>query len=89
MNSGIKNKSITYKLTVFVISIIIFQAILFTSSLKFGGVIEKGRENAYKSFSDTVYNRNNYLQSEMKNSWTNLSPYLQELSAIVQDCDSN
>ena len=89
MNRRMGKKSITYKLTIFVIAIIIFQAILFISSLKFGGVLEKGRDNAFKSFSDTVSNRNNYLQSEMKNNWTNLNPYIQELSEITQKCSNN
>ena len=81
--------SITNKLTVFVIAIILFQAVLFSAFLNFGGVIDKGRENAYKSFTDTVANRNSYIQSEMKNNWTNLTPYIQEFSDNISGCNEN
>lgn len=64
----------------FVIAIIIIQGILLTGTLIIGGVLKQGEENAYQGFSEKVDNRKNYIQREMKDRWTNMSPFIQEIS---------
>ena len=75
-----KTKSIVFKLTTFAIVIIILQTFFFSASLVLGGVLKESRNNALKSFDETVISRKSYLEREMKNSWTNLQPFTEQIS---------
>lgn len=83
------NHSILFKLTTFVIVIVVVQAALITSILIIGGVLSQGRDNAYEAFSEKVDNRNNYIQREMKNKWTNLDPYMFQISEKLSKSETN
>ncbi|SMP43094.1 sensor domain-containing diguanylate cyclase [Anoxynatronum buryatiense] len=78
-------QSIYFKLTIFVIFIIIFQALLFTGAMLIGGVLSRAKENAYQSFSEKVSNRKETIEREMKNRWTNVDPYLIQIAGVLSD----
>lgn len=82
-------KSIAFKLTSFTIILIIAQAVMLTAFLILGGVISQGRKNAYVSFSDKVKNRNEYIQREMKNQWTNMDPYIDQISSRLSEYEDS
>lgn len=84
-----RTKSIgSFFLTLTVI-LILFQIVVLLSLLISGGVFKQAKLNSYKSFNDTINNRRDYLQQEMNNRWTNLTPYLSELGvAVSTDADS-
>lgn len=82
-------KSIIFKLTSFVIIIIIFQALLLVATIVLGGVLSKGRDIAYSSLSDKVNNRKDYLQREMNSRWTNMDSYVSEISKSITKNGSN
>ncbi len=82
-------KSVFFKMTSFVIVLIIIQAIFLTGTLIVGGVLSQAQDNAFQSFHDKVQNRNNYIQREMKNRWTNMSPYIERISDNLSDSDNN
>lgn len=73
-------KSIAFRLTSLIIVIIIGQATLLSMFLILGGVISQAEQNAFTSFTDKVRNRKDYLQREMKYHWTNLDPYVEQIS---------
>lgn len=72
--------SIVYKLTLFVICMIIAQAVLLTGLMVAGGVLSQAEDNAYQSFYEKVKNRNAYIQREMKYRWSNIDPFVDEIS---------
>jgi len=82
-------KSILFRMTSFVIGLIIIQSILLTGTLIAGGVLSQAQENAFQSFHDKVYNRNDNVQREMKNRWTNMTPYIQEFSKKLSENSSS
>lgn len=77
---NLDKKSIVFRVTSLVIILIIAESILLTAFLILGGVLSQAEKNAYRSFADKVNNRKNYLESEMKNRWTNLDLYLDLIS---------
>lgn len=76
-------KSIAFKLTTFIVSMVVLQALLMTGILMLGGVLKQARENAYKSFSNVVSSRKNFLEMEMRNRWTNLDPFIAQISSRI------
>lgn len=83
------NKSIVFKMTIFVIFLVIIQAFLLTGTLILGGVLKQAQENSYQSFAEKVFNRKDYIQREMKNRWTNMEPYTQQISKHLSDFNNN
>lgn len=81
----IEKQSIVYKFTFYVLMIVIAQVALLTFFMVGGGVLERAKENAFQSFYEKVNNRNNYIQREMKNRWTNIDPYVSEISSELRD----
>ncbi|MVX62461.1 diguanylate cyclase [Clostridium chromiireducens] len=82
-------KSIIFKLTSFVIVIIIFQAILLIATIVLGGVLSQGKDIAYSSLSDKVSNRKDYMQREMSNRWINMDAYVSEISKSISKNGNN
>ncbi len=80
-------KSITFRVTLLVILLIIAQSILLTIFLIMGGVISQAEKNAYRSFADKVSNRKTYLESEMKNRWSNLDLYYDMIAEQLVESD--
>lgn len=78
-----KIRSIVYKLTAFATVVIILQTFFFTASLMLGGVLKESRNTALRSFDETVSSRKSYLEREMKNRWTNLGPFMEQISEKV------
>lgn len=76
-------ESVAYKLTIFMSIIILGQSLLLIGTLVAGGVLKQAEETAFKSFYEKVNNRKDYLQREMKNRWTNMKPYTEEISEIL------
>jgi diguanylate cyclase (GGDEF)-like protein len=91
MKNGFRQKnSIIIKLPAFAVSIIIIQSIFILAALIFGGVIKHARLNAYETFQNKVDSRKAYLELEMKNRWTNLDPFLRQISdELSQPSKSN
>lgn len=80
-------RSIFYRMTSFVIALVFMQSIFFTGMMIFGGVLREAKENAYQTFSEKVKNRNNYIQSQMKNNWTNMGVYSSQISRALDYTD--
>lgn len=80
-----KTKSLVSWLRRMVLMLIVFQTLLIAGILAFGGVLEQAKNNAYQAFSDKVSNRKEYLQREMKNRWTNMDPYVNDLQKYVSN----
>jgi len=78
-----RHKSIAYKLTIFVIGLVILQSLLMTLSMVVGGVLENAEADARQSFYEKVYNRRDYIQREMKNRWTKLDPYVTQIADLL------
>ncbi|WNF38283.1 diguanylate cyclase [Bacillaceae bacterium IKA-2] len=81
--------SIVFKLTVFVIFLIIAQSVLLIAAMIAGGILKQTEENAFQSFSEKVDSRKGYLQREMSNRWSNVDPYLKEISRMLPLEDDN
>lgn len=78
-------KSVAFRLTSLVIIIIIGQAVFLSMFLIFGGVISQAEQNSFNSFSEKVTNRKEYLQREMKYYWTNMNPFVGQISELYSD----
>lgn len=85
--------SIVYKLTRFTLGIIVLQTFLFGAILIKGGVIEDAKSNAYQLFQEKTSSRRDYVLREMKNKWTNIGPYVKNISKLLnsqqQEFDKN
>lgn len=81
----LNKKSIVYRVTSLVIILIVAQAVLLSVFLVLGGVLSQARKNAYSNFSDKVLNRKEYLLREMSTRWTNMEPYLGQITELVSD----
>ncbi|WP_019228561.1 sensor domain-containing diguanylate cyclase [Sedimentibacter sp. B4] len=78
-------KSVAFRLTKLIVIIIMGQAAMLSLFLIFGGVISQAEQNAFTSFSKKVANRKEYLQREMKYYWTNMNPYIGQISEQYGD----
>ncbi|OEH86545.1 hypothetical protein BHU72_13125 [Desulfuribacillus stibiiarsenatis] len=86
MKNKIKDKkSIVFKLTAFVILLIVIQAVLLTITMIVAGVLSQAKENAYQAFYEKVSNRKNIIQEEMKNRWTNMDPFVSKISRVLSN----
>lgn len=77
----LNRKSIRFRVTALIMIIIMVQASLLSIFLIIGGVLEQAKINAFTSFSDKVTNRRDYLQREMNFNWTNMDPYVEQISS--------
>lgn len=75
----LRGKTLVSWLTRLVLIVILFQTMLIAAILVFGGVLDEARSNAYQAFYEKVNNRREYLQREMRNRWTNMDPYVNDL----------
>ncbi|WHH61162.1 diguanylate cyclase [Petroclostridium sp. X23] len=75
--------SIAYKLTIFMMLLVFGQSVLLTGTLLAGGVLAQTQANAFQSFYEKANNRKDYLQREIKNRWTNMDPYVKEISKLL------
>lgn len=82
-------KSIIFKLTSFVIIIIIFQALLLLATIILGGILSQGKDIAYSSLFDKVNNRKDYIEREMGNRWINIDSYMSEISKSISKNGNN
>ena len=78
--NNLDKESIIFKLTIFVIYLIVIQAVILIVTLILGGVLEQGKKNAYQFFNEKVNNRRKYIEREMKNRWTNIDPYVEKFA---------
>lgn len=83
MKFHIDRKSISYRMTTLVIALIIGQTMLLLGTIIAVGILSDAKENAYETLSMKVSNRKDYIQSEMKNRWTNFTPYMAPLSELL------
>ena len=79
---------IVHRLTIFILAIIIIQTVVFVVLLIGGGVTKQAKLNAYQQFYDKVSSRQDYLQREMKNKWTNFAPYLSNIKKLLEEENS-
>lgn len=86
---SLDKKSIKFKLTIFIIVIIISQTTLLMGMLIVGGVLSQAKKNAYDSFYEKVNNRNVYVQREMNNLWSNLEPYTSQINDLLSESKNN
>lgn len=85
MNVNRKFKSLSSRFSLFTVIIIFFQSTLLIGTLVAGGVLKQTRENAFDSFRGKVVNRTKFIQSELDNRWTNISPYVKEISTLLSN----
>lgn len=79
-----RQKSIVSRLTFLVVLVIVFQTLLLTATLIIGGVFEQAEQNAFSAFYDKVNNRKEFVQREVKNRWTNLTPYVNSIENKIK-----
>ena len=60
--------------------LVILQSLLVLGMLIAGGILKQTRDAAYQSFASTVTLRASSIQDQIDNRWTNIHPYVQELS---------
>lgn len=77
--------SIVFKLMVFVILLIFSQSALLIATMIIAGVLKEAEENAFQSFYEKANNRKDYIQREMSSRWTNIDPYLNEISKMLPE----
>ncbi len=75
-----KWKSIASKYSLFTVCLVLTQSLLVLGMLIAGGIIKQARETVYQSFESTVTLRASSLKDQIDNRWTNIDPYVQELS---------
>lgn len=85
-----KWKSIASKYSLFTVCLVLTQSLLVLGMLIAGGIIKQARETVYQSFESTVTLRASSLKDQIDNRWTNIDPYVQELSRkLPADWDGN
>lgn len=72
--------SIAFKFMILIIILVIAQSTLLISTMIVAGVLKEAEDSAFYSFNEKVGNQKNELQKEMSNRWTNIDPFLQEIS---------
>lgn len=77
--------SLLFKLTTFGAGIVVMQSTLLMAVLILGGVLEETRLNAYENFNNRVEERKSYLELEMKNRWTNIDPFINQISLKLSE----
>lgn len=87
MKYKLAQRSIASRYTLFIVIIILFQSLLLISMLIAGGVLAQSTENAYKTFDATVTYRAKSIQNEIDNRWTNIDPYMQEITRKLSETD--
>lgn len=83
MNKHKSQRSLASRFSMFTAAIIFLQSVLLTGTLMAGGVIKQSRENMYLSFREKVMNQTRYIQSEIDNRWTNIAPYVKDISTNI------
>ena len=80
-----RHRSVTIrkKLLIPMAAVLILQAVLFSTTLLWGGTIEQLDRNAMDILSERVESRKNYLQNEMIQRWTNLESTEASVEAAV------
>lgn len=77
--------SLLFKLTAFGAGMVVMQSTLLMAVLILGGVLEETRLNAYENFNHRVKERKSYLELEMKNRWTNIDPFINQISMKLSE----
>lgn len=72
--------SITFKFTSLVVLLIIIQSCLVIGTMIVAGVLSETEKNALESFEESVNMQKEYLFKEMRHRWTNIDPYIAEIS---------
>ena len=72
-----QKQSIASKCSAFTAGLVILQSLLVLGMLIAGGILKQTRDTAYQSFASTVTSS---IQDQIDNRWTNIHPYVQELS---------
>ena len=80
-----KKQSIAFKCSAFTAGLVILQSLLVLGMLIAGGILKQARDTAYQSFASTVTLRASSIQDQIDNRWTNIHPYVQELSDQLSD----
>ena len=75
-----QKQSIASKCSAFTAGLVILQSLLVLGMLIAGGILKQTRDTAYRSFASTVTLRASSIQDQIDNRWTNIHPYVQELS---------
>lgn len=92
--------SITKKMVLPMLALIVLQAGLFLGTFYFGGTISQLNQNSFELLNERVINRKNYLQNNMVQRWSNLEEYvlavntrigekLKEEKASIADIEAN
>lgn len=80
---NIDHNSIIVRLLFPMLAILLFQTILFSSSILYGGTIEELTNLSVGRFSGQVLTQKNYLQREITQRWSNLSQFENDIQSEV------
>lgn len=78
-----KSRSVLRLILLPMLLLLLIQAVLFASSIQFGGTVDEIEKNAFEVLSERVLNRANYLENEMIQRWSNLDSYVQDIQSTV------
>lgn len=86
---NLDKQSIVFKMTYYVILLIVIQSLFLGIMLILGGVISQGEKNAFQFFNEKVKNKNDSLHKKMNGKWTNMLPYMDHISQNLTDANSD
>lgn len=75
--------SIAFKFMILIISLVIAQSTLLITTMIVAGVLKEAEDSAFQAFDEKVSNQKNALQKEMSSRWTNIDPFLKEISRKI------
>ncbi|SFD09513.1 EAL domain-containing protein [Clostridium uliginosum] len=78
-----KNNSIIRKLTIPMIIALLTQSIFYVIIILCSGTLQSLKNNEFETFNETVTSRNNYLNNEMLNHWSNIDESEKNINGII------
>lgn len=82
---AVNRNSITKKMVVPMVLVLIFQAMVFSCTIFYGGTIRRLDQNAYDILNEQVINRKNDLENEMIQHWSNLGEGEQFVQSVARE----
>lgn len=83
MHHSGRRKSITRKISVLLVLMLMVQCGLFMAAILFGGTVGQLQENAVSILAERTLNRKNDLENEMKKRWSDLRDIRDEMQEQV------
>lgn len=75
--------SIAFRFMLLFIVLIIAQSLLIVATMIIAGVLDEAKDSAFQSFDEKVSSQKDTIQKEISNRWTNIDPFLKEISKKI------